>query len=163
MPCGAGSTAISSAADRHFLKETGVRTILIPCDGSDNALRAVRYAASLAKELSDVQLELLNVQDPLPQKVHTALTEPEIANWQAGEADIILQPARQILDAEGVQYRVHTRVGSPANEIARHVHETLCDAIIMGTRGLGQVANLMIGSVATKVIHLVAVPVTLIK
>ena len=34
-----------------------MRTILIPCDGSDNALRAVRYAASLAKELSDVRLE----------------------------------------------------------------------------------------------------------
>jgi nucleotide-binding universal stress UspA family protein len=33
----------------------------------------------------------------------------------------------------------------------------------MGTRGLGPIANLVIGSVATKVIHLVEVPVTLIK
>lgn len=140
-----------------------MRTILIPCDGSDNALRAVRYAASLAKELSDVHLELLNVQDPLPQKVHAVLSEQEIARWQAGETDLILRPARQILDAKEVQYQVRTRVGSPANEIARHVHETQCDAIIMGTRGLGPVANLMIGSVATKVIHLVEVPVTLIK
>ena len=163
MPCGAGSTAISSAADQHLLKETGMRKILIPCDGSDNALRAVRYAASLAKELFDVQLELLNVQDPLPQKVHAALSEQEIAHWQAGEADLILQPARQILDTEEVQYQVRSRVGSPANEIARHVHETQCDAIIMGTRGLGPIANLVIGSVATKVIHLVEVPVTLIK
>ena len=140
-----------------------MRTILIPFDGSDNALRAVRYAASLAKELSDVHLELLHVHDPLPQKVHDALSEQEIARWRAGETDILLQPARQILDAREVQYQVRTRVGSPANEIARHVQETQCDAIIMGTRGLGQVANLMIGSVATKVIHLVEVPVTLIK
>ena len=140
-----------------------MRTILIPCDGSDNALRAVRYAASLAKDLSDVQLELLNVQEPLPQKVHAALSEQEIERWRAGETDLILQPARQILDAEEVQYQVRSRVGAPANEIARHVHETRCDAIIMGTRGLGAVANLMIGSVATKVIHLVEVPVTLIK
>lgn len=140
-----------------------MRTILIPCDGSDNALRAVRYAASLAKELPDVRLELLYVQDSLPQKVHAALSEQEIAQWRAGEADLILQPARQILDAQDVQYQVSTRVGSPANEIAQHVHETQCDAIIMGTRGLGAVATLMIGSVATKVIHLVEVPVTLIK
>ena len=140
-----------------------MRTILIPFDGSDYALRAVRYAASLAKELFDVRLELLNVQDPLPQKVHDALSEQEIARWRASEADIILQPARQILDAEEVQYQVRSRVGSPANEITRHVHESQCDAIIMGTRGLGPVANLMIGSVANKVIHLVAVPVTLIK
>jgi len=163
MPCGAGSTAISSAADQHILKETGMRTILIPCDGSDNALRAVRYAASLAKELPDVHLELLIVQDPLPQTVYAALAEQEIAHWRAGEADLILQPAREILDAKNVQYQVSTCVGSPANEIARHAHETKCDAIIMGTRGLGAVANLMIGSVATKVIHLVEIPVTLIK
>jgi len=140
-----------------------MRKILIPCDGSDNALRAVRYAASLAKELSDAQLELLNVQEPLPEKVHAALSEQEIARWQTGEADLILQPARQILDAEDVKYQARSRVGSPANEIARHAHETLCDAIVMGTRGLGPIVNLVLGSVATKVIHLVAVPVTLIK
>jgi nucleotide-binding universal stress UspA family protein len=163
MPCGASSTAISSAADQQFLKETGMRKILIPCDGSDNGLRVVRYAASLAIRLSDVQLELLNVQEPLPQKVHAALSEQEIARWQAGEADLILQPARQILDAEEVQYQVRSRVGSPANEIALHVRETQCDAIIMGTRGLSPIVNLVIGSVATKVIYLVEVPVTLIK
>jgi nucleotide-binding universal stress UspA family protein len=163
MPCGASSTAISSAADQQFLKETGMRKILIPCDGSDNGLRVVRYAASLAIRLSDVQLELLNVQEPLPQKVHAALSEQVIARWQAGEADLILQPARQILDAEEVQYQVRSRVGSPANEIALHVRETQCDAIIMGTRGLSPIVNLVIGSVATKVIYLVEVPVTLIK
>ena len=140
-----------------------MQKILIPCDGSDNGLRVVRYAASLSIRLSDVQLELLNVQEPLPQKVHAALSEQVIARWQAGEADLILQPARQILDAEEVQYQVRSRVGSPANEIALHVRETQCDAIIMGTRGLSPIVNLVIGSVATKVIYLVEVPVTLIK
>ena len=140
-----------------------MQKILIPCDGSDNGLRVVRYAASLAIRLSDVQLELLNVQEPLPQKVHVALSEQLIARWQAGEAELILQPARQILDAEEVQYKVRSRVGSPAHEIALHVHETQCDAIIMGTRGLSPIVNLVIGSVATKVIYLVEVPVTLIK
>jgi len=38
-----------------------MQKILIPCDGSDNGLRVVRHAASLAIRLSDVQLELLNV------------------------------------------------------------------------------------------------------
>ena len=106
--------------------------------------------STLAKELPDVHLELLNVQDPLPQKVHAVLSEQEVERWRAGEADLILQPARQILDAKDVQYQVSTRVGSPANEIARHAHETRCDAIIMGSRGLGAVANLMIGSVAKR-------------
>ncbi len=140
-----------------------MRRILVPVDGSDNALRAVRYAASLAKELSDVRLELVNVQDPLPQKVHSALSEEEIARWQSGYSDLVLQPATKILDALHVPYQVGSRVGSPANEIAKQVQDTQCDAIIMGTRGLGSLANLVIGSVATKVIHMVQVPVTLIK
>lgn len=140
-----------------------MRRILVPVDGSDNALRAVRYAASLAKELSDVRLELVNVQDPLPQKVHSALSEEEIARWQSGYSDLVLQPATKILDALHVPYQAGYRVGSPANEIAQQVQDTQCDAIIMGTRGLGSLANLVIGSVATKVIHMVQVPVTLIK
>ena len=69
----------------------------------------------------------------------------------------------QILDAIHVPYRVGSRVGSPATEILQQVRDTECDAIIMGTRGMGSLANLVIGSVTTKVIHLVEVPVTLIK
>jgi nucleotide-binding universal stress UspA family protein len=38
-----------------------------------------------------------------------------------------------------------------------------CDAIVMGTRGMGAVSGLVLGSVATKVIHLADVPVTLVK
>lgn len=141
-----------------------MRKILIPCDGSDNALRAVRYAASVAKDLSNVQLELLYVHDPMLLKVYADLfAQGTEHNRQADEANRILQSAKQILDTEGVPYQIHWRVGSPANEIAQHVHETHCDAIIMGTRGLGSVATVMIGSVATRVIHLVEVPVTLIK
>ncbi|MGV8892358.1 MAG: universal stress protein [Burkholderiaceae bacterium] len=140
-----------------------MRKILIPCDGSDNALRAVRYAASIAKGNSDIQLELLYVQDPVLVKIHAALTAQEIDRWQSEEADLSLQPAKKILESEGVPYQVSRRAGAFANEIARHVREKQCDAIIMGTRGMSPLANVMIGSVATKVVHLVDVPVTLIK
>lgn len=139
-----------------------MRKILIPCDGSENALRAVEYATSLGNELSDVQIELLYVQDPLPQKVYTYLSKDQIAQFQAAQADLILQPAKQILDGRGIPCQVRFRIGSPADEIARHVKETHSDTVIMGTHGLGLVA-LAIGSVATKVIHLVDVPVTLVK
>lgn len=140
-----------------------MRKILVPCDGSDSALRAVRYAASAAKERPDIQLELLNVQDPVPLGPHAVQTGKEIEQWQADEAVRVLQSAREILDSEGVSYQIRCRAGPPANEIARHAKETQCDAIIMGTRGLGPVASAVVGSDATRVIHLVDIPVTLIK
>jgi len=140
-----------------------MRKILIPCDGSDNALRAVQYAAALAKMIGEVELELLTVQDPMSLRGHATSSAQEIEQMQADEAGRVLHGARRILDAEQLPYQARHRTGSPANEIAQHVHEAQCDAVVMGTRGLSPVAGLMIGSVATKVIHLVDVPVTLIK
>ena len=140
-----------------------MKKILVPCDGSGNALRAVRYAASVAKECADVQLELLHVQDPVPLKMHAALSNQEIASIQADEAARVLKPAGQILDVEEVPFSAQSRAGAPAAEIARHAREAGCDAIIMGTRGMGPIGSVVIGSVVTRVIHLVDVPVTLIK
>jgi nucleotide-binding universal stress UspA family protein len=144
-------------------RKNGMQKILVPCDGSDNALRAVRHAAVFARMVPGVQLELLNVRDPALLREHGSLSHQEVERLQADEAGRVLHPAREILDAAGVPYQVRCRAGSPANEIAQQVHETPCDAVIMGTRGLGPIASLMIGSVAMRVIHLVDVPVTLVK
>ena len=47
--------------------------------------------------------------------------------------------------------------------ITRKAEELNCDAIIMGTRGMGALGNLVMGSIATKVVHLTRLPVTLVK
>lgn len=141
-----------------------MRKILVPFDGSHSALRAVRYAASVAKENPEVRLELLNVQDPTAMgEAESAMEEKHFRQMQIDETSRILQPAMEILDEAGVTYHVQSRVGPAATEIVDHVHETACDAIIMGTRGMSAFKTLMIGSVATLVVHLVNVPVTLIK
>ncbi|MFN0298876.1 MAG: universal stress protein [Burkholderiales bacterium] len=53
--------------------------------------------------------------------------------------------------------------GDPASEIATVAGNQHATEIVMGTRGLGGIATLMLGSVATRVVHLVAIPVTLVK
>jgi len=140
-----------------------MRKSLIPFDGSDNALRAVQYVISLAEELPGLQVELLYVMDPVPFKLYAGLSDEGIRRMQVDEADRVVQPARQLLDAAKIPYRAHFRIGPPANEIALHLHEMHCDGIVMGTRGMSPMAALMIGSVATRTIHLVDVPVTLVK
>ncbi|HZW22704.1 universal stress protein [Noviherbaspirillum sp.] len=137
--------------------------ILVPFDGSDSALRAVRHAARLAKLIAGTQIELLHVLDPVLVGEHTVISTQDIRRIQDEEAARVLQPAREVLDAEGIPYMAHHRCGAPAGEIAQQVYESKCDAVVMGTRGLGPIASIMIGSVATRVIHLVDVPVTLIK
>ncbi|MBF6907524.1 universal stress protein, partial [Acinetobacter baumannii] len=79
---------------------------------------------------------------------------------QAAQA---LEPAIRILAEAGVPYTIHCHFGPPAPAIADYARTAACDAIIMGTRGRGALANLMIGSVATQVVKLVDIPVTLVK
>ena len=142
---------------------TRTKKILIPVDGSDNALRAVDYAAKMASESNSLKFELLHVLQPMPLRAHAALAQNEINLVYADEAKRVLLPAQHIFDLAGLSYCAHYRVGHPANEIAAQVNEKNCDAVIMGTRGLGFLSRAVTGSVASQVVHLVHVPVTLVK
>lgn len=137
--------------------------ILVPCDGSANSLRAVRYAADLAKKLPDLQLHLLYVEDPVMMRECAHRTPDEQQKIQVADADRVLHEARKLLASEKVRFQECIRTGPPANEIALYARESGCDGIIMGTRGLGPIASVLLGSVASQTIHLTDIPVTLIK
>ena len=143
--------------------EFTMRKILIPVDTSESAKHAVQYAATMARDNPDLQLHLLNVQEPIETRVHAYLPQQEIKGIQTTESRNVLQPAMQILDEAGVPYRAEWRVGEIASTITAYATEIGCEAIVMGTRGMGAVGNLVMGSAATKVVHLADVPVTLVK
>ena len=63
----------------------------------------------------------------------------------------------------GVAYRPHILVGEPAETVARFTSENGITELVMGTRGMGAARNLVLGSVANRVVARVKVPVTLIK
>jgi nucleotide-binding universal stress UspA family protein len=134
--------------------------ILVPVDGSRNALHAVRHAAALG-----ARVELLNVQPPLPLygMVRAYLHERQYREACAGLAERALAPARRVLQRAGVGYGAHVLFGEPGATIAAAARRYRCASIVMGTRGLGVAEGLLLGSVATKVIHFSRVPVTLVK
>jgi nucleotide-binding universal stress UspA family protein len=63
----------------------------------------------------------------------------------------------------GVRYETRSELGPIAETIDRLSRELKTDQIVMGTRGHDAVRRLLLGSVATKVVQLVSVPVTLVK
>jgi nucleotide-binding universal stress UspA family protein len=138
--------------------------MLIPVDGSESAMRAVQHLikkASWYKEPAEVHL--LNVQYPLHGDVQMFLDHEQVRGFHHDEGIKALDSARQALDAAGLSYVFHIGVGEPAAVITEYARDKRCDQILMGTRGLGSVAGLLLGSVATKVIHLSDVPVLLVK
>ncbi len=136
--------------------------VLVPVDGSDNCLRAVEYLiaqTSLFKEPLDIHL--LNVQHAFPGTVRGVREEAE--KFHHDEGIKALATARQLLDAARVKYTYHINVGDAAESICQFVKAQKLDQVVMGRRGIGTVANLLMGSVADKVLRLSEVPIVLVK
>jgi nucleotide-binding universal stress UspA family protein len=139
--------------------------LLLPVDGSENSLRATRFAISLAASCGEkVELHVLNVQPPiLTGDVKMFVSPEQIKQYQHDEGIKALAAVRALLDGAGITYLTHIGVGQIAETVAAYAKEKDCGQIIMGSRGLGSVKGMLFGSVATKVLHLVNVPVTLVK
>lgn len=141
-----------------------MRKLLVPFDGSDASSRALDYAQRLLGAYQDsAELHLLNVQPPLPGDVGMFVGGETVRKYHQDEGAKVLASARARLDAAKTPYAWQVSVGDPGEMIARYAKEKGCDEICMGTRGLGPVAGMLLGSVATKVIHLSPVPVLLVK
>ena len=142
-----------------------MRKLLIPVDSSECALRALRHAIGLATDNGPVALHLVNVHEPpiVYGEVALYLPETKAREMLRQRSAEILAPALDLAGAAGVQHTSEIVEGDAATAITRTAVERGCDGIVMGTRGMGAIGNLVLGSVATKVIHLTALPVTLVK
>lgn len=138
--------------------------ILIPVDGSDRSLVAVRYVIdTLAAADPGLEIHVLNVQPALPSAAASFLDSGIVRDFHRDEGAKALAPARQLLNKAGLRYADSTAVGEPAETIAAYAAQQDCAGIVMGTRGLSSAIGLLLGSVAHKVLQLSTVPVTLVK
>ena len=139
--------------------------ILVPIDGSENALRVLRHILS-ARELyrEPIELHLLNVHLPVASgAVKMFIGQHQLNDYYRDEGMAALKEARALLDNVGVPYQHHIGVGEIAHTIASYAREKDCHQIAMGTHGRGGLAGALLGSVATKVIQLADRPVLLVK
>lgn len=137
---------------------------LVPIDGSDSALRALAHALAELRGLTGVELHLIHVQAPIVHVFPSKLVSPDlIEQEQRREGEEVLKPAQAFAQAAGVPCVSHVRIGHAGDDIAACAQDNGCDAVVMGTRGMGAVKGLLLGSVATKVVHLAQIPVTLVK
>lgn len=141
-----------------------MKRILIPVDGSEAALHAVRTAIEAVVERSvRPDLHLVTVQAPiLSGNVTRFFTAEMIESYYQEEGDQALLSARQVLDEAGIEYQARVLVGPLAQTIIGYAEDENCDHIVMGTRGLGSVTSMVLGSVTSKVLSLTPVPVTLV-
>jgi nucleotide-binding universal stress UspA family protein len=137
--------------------------ILVPVDGSEISLRAVRHAARLAKDRPGTELHLLNVQLPIHGSAPRFVPKSAVRDYHLEEGHKALGPAEALLRADGIAFESHIARGDPGATINGYADEKSCDAIVMGTRGLGRTMAALLGSTANAVLCDAKVPVTLVK
>ena len=140
-----------------------MRKLLVPVDGSPIAERAVDFAIEMARCLADTRVVLLNVQQNVEHWRKRGLLNEDCLKELRQQGEQESRQARAALDKAGTLYDFEIVFGHPAEVIVRMAHEQHCHGIVMGTRGLGDVETLILGSTAYKVIQLADVPVTLVK
>lgn len=141
--------------------------ILVATDGSEGADRAVDYAAARAKT-DGAELLIVNIIGGygLPDKVVRAFTHAQQA-WLdellASLSAETLNKARGRAQGIGVTtIQLKSRTGEVAQAIIEIAQEKRADAVIVGKRGAGRVAGLLLGSVSQKLVSLSPLPVTVV-
>jgi nucleotide-binding universal stress UspA family protein len=145
--------------------------ILVGVDGSAPSLKAVDFAADLANKY-DAELILLKVVPHLPPELDSAVEEyarsehipVPAAELMLTMADSILDDARRNAYTKGAaRISAEPSVGDPAQEIITVAQDRQADLIVVGSRGRGRLAGLLLGSVAQKVISLAHCPVVVVR
>jgi nucleotide-binding universal stress UspA family protein len=141
--------------------------ILVPVDGSDASMRTVRHVIGLKEAFRNkLEVLLVNVQAPVPMKLLLLEGRPSEIDRLEGPAKAhgaeLQAAAKAALDGAGIENTPHVEIGEAAPAIASLARTHHCEMIVMGTRGAGSIAGLILGSVSNKVVHLSSVPVLLV-
>lgn len=139
--------------------------ILLAVDGSAYSRKAVRHLVRHVDWFrSPPELHLLHVKLPLPPgRARSFLGDDTVNQYYKAEAEAALAPSEKLLRKEAIPFQSTYRVGDIAGEIQSYVKKNKIDMIVMGSHGHGALENLVMGSVATKVLAVTQVPVLIVR
>lgn len=138
--------------------------ILLPVDGSEASLEAVRHAIRLVREGLQASFVLANVQEPTFLYEMVLAPDAEVLGRVSGAAGShAIDPGAALLTAAGIECEREVASGDPAHTLVDIAERYGCDAIVMGARGMGTLRSALLGSVSHDVLRAAHVPVTIVR
>lgn len=138
--------------------------ILLAVDESETALSVVKHAAQLAKALkAPPVISLMYVNLPLPKAVAKELGVDGAEKYYADTAELVLKKVRAALKRAKLPFTERRAVGAVAETLIKQAKADKAELILMGSHGRSSLKNLLLGSVANKVIATSPVPVLVVR
>ncbi|HSC96790.1 MAG TPA: universal stress protein [Burkholderiales bacterium] len=119
--------------------------ILVPVDRSDASKLAIRHVIRRSWGSEALEPHLLHV----------------LASRDENGTDV-LEAGGEFFERSGLPFVAHIRYGSPAEEIVRFAESNRCGGIVMASSGLGSVTEMLLGSVAARVLRTSRIPVEIV-
>jgi nucleotide-binding universal stress UspA family protein len=136
--------------------------ILLGVDGSEHALHAAKTAADLARSMKSETLRIVVAYDSVPPYLGEPNMQTAISA-RMKEAEHVLQKAMEVVGEIPGEIHTETLEGPPAEAILDVANTRKCDLIVMGSRGLGRLTGLLLGSQSQKVVQHAPCPVLIAR
>ena len=138
--------------------------ILIAADGSDYTKRMLAYLAAHDEWLgARHSYTVFHGVLAVPHRAAAFVGANVVREFYESDAEAVFRPIRAFFSQQGIEAKFVHGVGHAAESIAKLAEEEKFDLVVMGSRGDSDLANLVLGSVATKVVALCSVPILLIR
>lgn len=147
-------------------KSYGIRRIVVGVDGSEHAEAAVEWAVRMAKGMGSEVIAVFAIAPPT--YFETGYTAPLVPvqfdpEWRAQVEKEFADDWCKQLRSAGVQYRTVIEDGRPASVIAKVADSLDADVVVVGRRGRGGIAELVLGSVSHELVLHCKRPILLIS
>lgn len=133
-------------------------TILVTLDGTPSDRAIIEHVKNLAK-LAHSRLVLLHVADGWAARTYG----PDAVSAEISEDSAYLERVRAEFQAAGIPAEAELAFGDPADEIIKWVRQKGCDLVAMSTHGHRFLADVFLGTTATRVQHSISAPVLLLR
>jgi nucleotide-binding universal stress UspA family protein len=142
-----------------------MKKILVPMDGSTAAMRALKQAIALARLSPGGSIHLVHAhEEPLIYgEIAVYVPREKMDALQRQHSEALLAPAEAEVKAAGLACTKEVLSGPVGQVIAAHGERLGCDLIVMGRHGKTALGDLLVGSVAQKVLHASKLPVMLVR
>ena len=137
-----------------------IKKILVPIDGSKTSFKALNEAIYLARQCGATITGLCVI--PI-YTINLGRLLTSLKNQSIKEAKKIMTNAKTISAQNGVVFSEKIIYGNEVWEITEFASYKKFDLIVIGSRGIGPIKEMFLGSVANAVVHKSKVPVLLVK